>query len=131
MAVAVMIFPVMMIMMIAVRIGIIVQAACGESFRRGIRAAGHAGIQLYSCFVQRHPGASADSAADQGVRLDCLQKTGQCAMTASVGLRNLLPDNCPVFHVIQFELFGMAEVLEDFPLFVGYCNSHDLASFRH
>ena len=69
-AVTVMIFPVMVIMMIAARIRIIFQDTCGQCLRRSVRAAGYTGIQLYPCFGQRHLSASADPAADEGIRLD-------------------------------------------------------------
>ena len=117
--------------MVASRIRIIFQTACGQCLRRGIRAAGHTGIQPDPGFRQRHLSTAADPAADQGIRLGCLQETGQCAVTASVGIYNLFPDNGSVFHIIQFELFGVAKVLEDFSLFIRYCDSHVLASFHH
>ena len=64
MAVAVMAFPVVVIVMVASRIRIIFQTACGQCLRRGIRAAGHTGIQPDPGFRQRHLSAAADPAAD-------------------------------------------------------------------
>ena len=75
MTVTVMVFPVVMLVMVAARIRIIFQAACSQCLRCSIRTAGHTGIQLYPGFRQCHLSTAADPAADQGIRLGCLQES--------------------------------------------------------
>ena len=94
-AVTVMAFPVVVIVMVAARIRIIFQTACGQCLCCSIRAAGHTGIQLYPGFSQRHLSTAADPAADQGVRLGCLQETGQCSVTASAWAACRKPASAP------------------------------------
>ena len=75
MTTAAMTFSVMVLVMVAARIRIIFQAACSQCLRCSIRTAGHIGIQLYPGFRQCHLSTAADPAADQGIRLGCLQES--------------------------------------------------------
>ena len=52
-------------------------------------------------------------------------------MTASVGINGLFINDLTLFNIVQLKLFGMAEVLEDFSVFVRDCNSHGMRSFLY
>ena len=124
-------FPMLMIsVMTALYIRIVGKSSCCQSFYRIIRASGDAAVKLNSGFCQRILGSCSDSAADQSVHLQIRKKACQSAMPASICIYNLLFCNFPIFHIIDLELFRMSEVLEYFSIFIGYCYSHLILSFR-
>ena len=55
--------------------------------------------------------------------------TSQRAVAAAPGVDDGGGDDAAVLNVIELELRGSAEMLEDLSVFIGYCNSHDYASF--
>ena len=124
-------FPMLMIsVMTALYIRIVGKSSCCQSFYRIIRASGDATVKLNSGFCQRILGSCSDSAADQSVHLQIRKKACQSAMPVSICIYNLLFCNFPIFHIIDLELFRMSEVLEYFSIFIGYCYSHLILSFR-
>ena len=60
------------------------------------------------------------------VQLTCCQRT----MAAAARIHNLRRNDISIFHIIDFELFGVAEVLKYTSVFVSYCDSHNMISFR-
>ena len=52
-------------------------------------------------------------------------------MSASVRVYNLFSYDLAVLSIIQFELFGMSEVLKNFSVFISNCDSHCVNSFLH
>ena len=94
-----------------------------------VRVAGAAGVQPDARFRQRHLGAAADAAADQGIHLVCLQEARQGPVAAAVGVHHLGGDDRAVLHVIELELCRVTEVLEHLAVFIGDCDFHDDASF--
>ena len=119
----------MVAVVIAFRIRIILQRSLCQCLRSCIRGTGYAAVKLNSGFGQCVPCSHTDAAADQRVHLCRFQKTGQRPVTAAVGGYDLLRNNFAVFYIIKLELFGMAEMLEDFSIFIGCCNSHNVNSF--
>ena len=57
------------------------------------------------------------------------QKTGKCAMAASVGGDNLGTGYASIFHCVKLKLFSMSKVLKNFSVFVCDCNFHNTFSF--
>ena len=57
------------------------------------------------------------------------QKARQRAVALAVGAHHLAVDDLAVFHIVDLELFGAAEMLEDLAAGVSDCNSHGIASF--
>ena len=52
-------------------------------------------------------------------------------MSTSVRVYNLFSYNLAALSIIQFELFGMSEVLKNFPVFISNCDPHCVTSFLH
>ena len=115
---AYMAFAMVMIMMVALDIGIEFQFSFQECCYCCICVAGHATIQLNARLGQCHLCATADTAADQYICIQCAKNPGQRAMTAAVGVNNLRSNNCTVLYFVDLKLFGVAEVLENFSVFV-------------
>ena len=126
---AFMTFPVVMTVMIALRIGIILERALRKRSGCCVRRTGHAAVELDARLCQCILSAHADAAADQGVHLRGFQETGQRAVPAAVGGHDLLRDDPPVLHVVQLELLRVAEMLKDLSVFIGDCDSHMIRSF--
>jgi hypothetical protein len=122
-------FPVV-VMVTAPGIGVPNQLAGRQSRRSQIRIAGHTAIEQNIRRIQSHPGTAADAAANQGIHLQSRQESGQCTVAAALGIHNLCRHDFSVFHIIDLELLGVAEMLENLTVFVGYRNSHNLISFR-
>ncbi len=89
-----------------------------------IGIAGGSGAQLDAVLFQRPLGASADTAADEHVDPLSVQKPGQSTVSGSVGSDDLAAEDLSVLHVIYFKLFGVSEMLEHVPVFIGYCDLH-------
>ena len=119
------------VMMITMCIRIIFQITLRESFCCRVRRALNTGIEFYTRIGQRHLRAHADATADQRVNFRCLKESGQRAVSASIGVYYLFSCDPAVLCVIQLELFGMTEMLEDFSVFIGDCDSHTCTSFLH
>ena len=94
----------MMSVVITVRVGIIFQISFGERFRRFVSRTLDSSIKFDSGIGECHLRTHSDPTADQGVHFCCLQKTGQCTMSASVCIYNLFSYDPAVLSIIQFEL---------------------------
>ncbi len=122
-------FSVMMVMVVALGFGIIFQRSIRKGFHRSIRRTLNSGIEPDACVGKRGLCAYAYASADQGVSLHGLQEACKGAVTASIGVDDLLVYNPAVLGVIQLELRGMPEVLEDLSVFICDCDSHGFSSF--
>ena len=60
------------------------------------------------------------------VQLTCCQ----CTMSAAASIHNLRRNDFSIFHIVDFKLFGVTEVMKDFSIFISDCNSHNIISFR-
>ena len=96
---------IMMLMVITMCIRIIFQMALCQSLRCLIGIALNSGIQLDASICQSHLSANPDASADQSIH------------------------NLSILCIIELELCRMAEVLEDFSVFISDCDSHCAASF--
>ena len=121
-------FP-MVVVMITPDIGVEVQLACCQCFYCCISVAGNTTIKPDTHIAQCHLGTAANTAADQGIHLQCTQDACQCTMSAAASIHNLRRNDFSIFHIVDFKLFGVTEVLKDFSVFVSNCNSHDVFSF--
>ena len=106
-------FGVVLAVMVAVDGGVVGQAAREEGVHSGVSRAGRPAVQLDAGRSQRGLGAAADAAADQHVGVQLLQDAGQRAVALAVGAHHLAVDDLAVFHIVDLELFGAAEMLED------------------
>ena len=121
-------FTMMVVVMIALDIGIEFQLSFQECCYCCICVTGNSTIQLNTSLGQCHLCTTANATANQHICVQCRENTGQCAMTAAVGVNNLRSNNCAVLYFVDLKLFGVAEVLEDFTVFVGYCDFHNIIS---
>ena len=120
---------VMVAMVVAFGVGIILQCPCCQSLRGDVCRSGHTAVKLDPRFGQRILRTHTNAAADQRINLRGFQEARQCAMPAPVGRYDLLGDNLAVLYVVELELFGMTEMLENLSVFVSYCDSHNVQSF--
>ena len=116
MVTAVVTFPVV-VMVIAACVGIVGKISPGKGLCRFVSGALHTAVELDPGIGKGHLCAHSDPTADQSVHFRRLQEASQSAVAAAVGINDLFFDDFPVFNVIQFEVFGMAEMLEDFSIF--------------
>ncbi len=114
----------MMTMMIAPGVGIVPQRSGGQRLGGLVRAALNTGVELNARVGQRRFRAHTDAPANQSVHFGRLKETGQRAVTASVCIHDLLPDNSAFLRVIDFEPLGMPEMLKNLSVFVCNGDSH-------
>ena len=122
-------FSVMMTVVVALGVGIIFQRSIRKGFCGSIRRSLNACIKLDPGVGKRRLRTHTDASADQGVSLHRLQEPGKGAVTASVGIHDLLIHDLARINIVQLELLGMAEVLEDLSVFIAYRDSHAVCSF--
>ena len=122
-------FP-MVVVMITPDIGIEVQLTCYQRFCCYISASGNTTVKPDTRIAERHLRTAANTAADQDIHLQGAQKSCQRTMAAAARIHNLRRNDISIFHIIDFELFGVTEVLKDFSVFVSNCDSHNMISFR-
>lgn len=82
------------VVVIAVYIWVIGQGAVQQGLHGGIGIAADTAEQADTGLSQCHLGTAADSSANQGVNTALHQKTGQCTVTAAVGVNNLCAGCC-------------------------------------
>lgn len=114
-----------MLMVTALHIGLIFQRTGQKRPYRVVSQSPHAAVKPDAglCKSLLRPGP--DTAADNRIRLQALQKARKSPVTAAGGVRKLFPDNLPVRNVIDFHLAGMPEVLEYLTILIRYCDSHN------
>ena len=109
--------------------GVAGQGAVQQGLDGGVGRARHPAVKADAGRCQGGLGAAADAAADQGVGVELAQQGRQGAVALAVGADHLAAGDLAVFHVVQLELGGVAEVGKDAAVLVGDCNSHTNASF--
>ena len=101
-----------------------------ERFYRFICVSGHAAVKLDAGVRKGVLGSHSDTAADQRVHAHLFQEACQSAVSAAIGIRNLLFYNTAVLHIIELKLFCVSKVLKYISVFKCYCNSHLMISFQ-
>jgi len=82
------------------------------------------GIEHHAGLCQCSAGAAADTAADEHISLQLLQKGRQSTVTAAVGRNDHRIDDLTAHHIIYLELLGVAKVLEDLAVFISNRDTH-------
>ena len=111
------------VMVAAADVGALGQDAGDQLHDGHVSAAVDAGVQVDAGRCQGVDGAAADAAADQGVHLKGAQEGGQGAVAAAVGVHHHGPGDLAVLHIVELELLGVAEVLENAAVFVEGCEA--------
>lgn len=119
------------LMVVAAGIRIIIQRSGSKRLCRFISRSLYAGIKLDPGICQSHLCAHADAAANQSINFGGIQKSCQCAIAAAVGVNNLFSCDFSVLNVIQLELLGMSEMLENLSVFISDGDSHCVDFFLH
>ncbi len=125
MAAAVSVF-VMVVVVVTAGVGIKGKPAFRKRFRRCVRRALYASVELDAGLGERHLCAHTDAAADERVDLSRLQEAGKRAVSAAVRINDLFRCDRSVLHVVQLELLGMPEVLEYFSVLKSDCDPHSV-----
>ena len=124
MTTAVGIVAVCLIVMVAVNIRVIAQGAVQQARNCLVRVSAASAVKPDAGRGQRCLCTAADAAADQGVHAVLHEKTGQCAVSAAVGVYNFAAGDFATGNVIKFKLFGMAKMLKNLAIFISNCNFH-------
>lgn len=122
---------VMMPVMVTMGVRIIFQRSGGKSLCGFVRRSLYSGVERNARVRERHLGSHADTTADQGIYFGSLQKASQRTMATAIGIYNLFAGDFTGLDVIQFELFGMSEMLEDLSVLIRDCDSHSIVPFLH
>ena len=119
---------VMMSMVIAVGVRIILQISFGKRLRCFVSRTLDTSIKFDSGIGECHLRTHTDPAANKSIRLCRLQEAGKRAVSASIGVYDLLIYDLSVLYVVQLELLCVSKMLEDLSVFIGYCDSHGICS---
>ena len=112
------------IMVITPDIGIEVQDTGKEGFHRFIGVAADTAEQPDTGCCQRHLSTTADTTANEGIRIQSGKQGCQRAVTAAIGIYHLGCYDLSILNIINFKLGSMSKMLENITVFVGNCNSH-------
>lgn len=82
----------LVVVVVAANVGIIRQNAADECAYRRVSLAAYAAVELDTCLGKCLLSAAADAAADEGVNAALHQEARKCAVTAAVGVNDLLAD---------------------------------------
>ena len=124
------ILAVMMVMVVTFGIGIISKVTCDKALYCLVCISVDTAIELNTGLGKCHLCAAANAAADQHIDIELGKKTGECAMSASVGIDDLCKTNFIPFNGINLELLRVTEVLKNFTIAISYCDFHLMVSFR-
>ena len=123
-------FAVFMVVMAALHVRVVTKITCKVCLYRVICAAAYTAEKLYSRFGKCCLRSTAYAAADKYVNHIHFKEACKSAVSASHGEKYLLIHDFSVFDIVNDKLFGMTEMLENLSVFIGYCYSHYIRSFR-
>ena len=118
-----------MVVVIAFCVRVIGKCSGDTSNNSVVRIPADTTEQLDACLRKGHLGTAADASANENINTEIGKQSCQCAVTASIGINDFCLYNGTFLNIIHFELFGMAEMLEDLSVFVSCCNFHFTCSF--
>ena len=96
------------------------QIVCNNS----ICIAGNAAEQLNARLCQSRLRTGTNAAAEDGIRTVLYKEAHQCTVALTIGRDHLTAQDLTVFCIVDFELCGVAEVLEHLTIFVRNCDFH-------
>jgi len=123
-------FAVLVLVVVALRFGVVDQAAFGQGARGLVGGTFYARVEGDAGLFKGLLCASAYAAADEGVSLGLLKEACESAVPAAVRVNILCGADHGAVGVIEFEAFGVAEMLEDLVVvFVGDSYAHVVLPF--
>ena len=114
----------MVMVILAYGIRRIVQTAVQEGLYGQIRISGSSRIKRNARLGKGFSGAGAQTAADQGVRAQAFDISGQRFMAVPVSADNFSSRDLSVFDRVNLKLFCPSEMLENFSVFISYRDFH-------
>lgn len=119
----------MMVVMIAFCVRVVGKGSGNAGSNRIVCIPTDTTEQLDTCLYKGHLSTAANASANENINTQIRKQSCQRTMTASVGVNDLCLYNGAVLDIIYLKLFGVTEMLEDFSVFVSYCNFHFAVSF--
>ena len=117
--------PLLMAVMVAVRIGV-KDKMTGQIVRHScICIARNAAKQLNPGLCKSVLRTSTNTAAENDIYAVLNKEAHQCTMALTIGRNDLTAQNFAVFCIVDFELCGVAKVLEHLTVFIRDCDFHN------
>lgn len=117
--------PLLMAVMVAVRIGV-KDKMTGQIVRHScICIARNAAKQLNPGLCKSVLRTSTNTAAENDIYAVLNKEAHQCTMALTIGRNDLTAQNLAVFCIVDFELCGVAKVLEHLTVFIRDCDFHN------
>ena len=120
----------LMIVIVALSFRIVAELAFCERCCSYIRASRNAAVKLDTCLGKSTLCAAAYTAADKHIDILRSQKSCKRAMTVPICSDHFLINYLSILSIIDLKLLRMTKVLKNISVFVSYCYSHDMFSFR-
>ena len=114
-----------MVMMVAVRIGVKNKISCKVTRNNAVSCARNAAKQLNPGLCKSVLRTGTNTAAENDIYTVLNKEAHQCTMTLPIGRNDLTAQNLAVFCIVDFELCGVAKVLEHLTVFVRNCDFHN------
>ena len=113
-----------MVMMCAVDIRVIDELTGQIVCNNSICIAGNTAEQLNTRLCQSRLRTGTNAAAEDDIRTVLYKEAHQCPVALTIGGDHLTAQDLTVFCIVDFELCGVAEVLEHLTIFVRNCDFH-------
>lgn len=117
------------IVVIAADVGVEGQLAAQQGLDGIVSIAMDAAKEANTRIGKGHLRTGTDASADHGIHAQIAQEGTQGAMAVTGGFYHLGTNDVIVFHLVDLEGSGVAEVLEDHSRFISDCNFHSDLSF--
>ena len=118
-----------MAVMVAVGIGIKNKISCKVIRNNAVSCARNAAKQLNPGLCKSVLRTGTNTAAENDIYAVLNKEAHQCTMALPIGRNDLTAQNLAVFCIVDFELRGVAKVLEHLTVFIRDCDFHNGVSF--
>ena len=113
-----------MVMMVAVGIWIKNKISCKVIRNNAVSCARNAAKQLNPGLCKSVLRTGTNTAAENDIYTVLNKEAHQCTMALPIGRNDFTAQNLAVFCIVDFELCGVAKVLEHLTVFVRNCDFH-------
>ena len=117
--------PLLMAVMVAVRIGVKDKISCKVIRNNAVSCARNAAKQLNPGLCKSVLRTGTNTAAENDIYTVLNKEAHQCTMALTIGRNDLTAQNLAVFCIVDFELCGVAKVLEHLTVFIRDCDFHN------
>ena len=114
-----------MVMMVAVGIWIKNKISCKVIRNNAVSCARNAAKQLNPGLCKSVLRTGTNTAAENDIYTVLNKEAHQCTMALPIGRNDLTAQNLAVFCIVDFELCGVAKVLEHLTVFIRDCDFHN------